>query len=353
MNPNYDDIDLDRLKLIKDNIHAVASTKYYHDAVLARINQENRKYADLRQVINTYETTGSADFAKMNDALYKMYDPYFSSTFGAYGTDAWKQNMVDYFHNKDGRVNEQHVSEFLQVWTELNKAFDWLPSTKKALLAPYINKDLIASILPEGFTLPEVGIAGGAEGAYAYDKANNKYIRQAYINAYGQEDLAWFRVNGDGSIADKPYFNTDLVSEVGGSSVPKIPFSGKVFDPLKGAKTQVNMPYAWDNGRMVPNFDYGGTLQGLPTVKSLSDRSLSLPGLNLPDVDTTAYRPSTIINTDKPVAQGNQILADNVVGSQVFNLYFQESPTSDINTLQGLLAEAVSAGVGEAIDRIN
>ncbi len=368
-NSKYDNIDFDTAQKIKNNIMAVGSVKWYRQAALQLMKDEAAKYSGLVNVLNNYQTSGTADFSAMNKALYQLYNPYFSDTFGTFGTDEWKQNMVNYMHNADGRVNEQRLQEVLFVWERLNHAFDLLRPNQKGILAPYLQRDMWESILPEGTNLPDGGIASGVAGTYAYNNANQKFVRKAYTNAFGQQDLAWFRVNDDDTVAAKPYFGSDLISNIGASNVTRIGATG-TFNPIAQTNEAV-YPYLFSNGSvgLNPNFNWAQN----PFLTLNESNSWMLPGFNARWASTAYafnppllngggplalnsadYKPTMVVQTDKPVAQGNQLVATNAVGTQNINVYVQGATWDDIRgqmtaELPGLMINTVGQAMNTGI----
>lgn len=227
-NTGYDDIDFGTTEKIQNNIAAIGSTQYYREPTIANMKKEAAKYNELASLLYEHEKTGVIDRSAMLTELNKMYAPYFSDRFGDFGSDTWKQNMADYMYTSDGLADQEHVAQVLHVWSQLNRLFDIASPSNKKVLAPFLDRDLFESILPKDIKLPDGGIVSGDVNAEAFNRANEKYIRKEYTNAFGQKDLAWFRVNGDNTIATQPYFGSDLISNIGETS--RIPFSGKVFD---------------------------------------------------------------------------------------------------------------------------
>ena len=255
-NSEYDNIDLDTAQKIKGNMMAVGSAQCYRTPTIYSIRDYANGFNDILAVMNAVESGQTANFTQMNQGLFKLFNPFFGTAFGTYGTDQWKQNMVDYMHTADGRVNQKHLDELLFVWSQLNKFYDLLPTQNKGILAPFLDRGLMEAILPPD-TKFDGGIVNGstlAAGQYGYNSANERFVWKQYVDVYGRQVGGWFQKNSDGSVSNTPYYGTDIIARVGNNGITPVSFSDNVFDPVAHAPAPTTVsPYIWGDNGLVSN----------------------------------------------------------------------------------------------------
>lgn len=317
-NSEYNYIDFDTTQKIKGNMMAVGSVPSYRTPTIASIRDYASGFNDILVVMNAVESGRTANFATMNQGLFKLFNPFFGTAFGTYGTDQWKQNMVDYMHTADGRVDQRHLDELLFVWQQLNKFYDLLPTQNKGILAPFLDRGLMEAILPKG-TKFDGGIANGstlAAGQYGYNSANERFVWKQYTDVYGRKVGGWFRKNSDGSVSKTPYYGTDITARVGNNGITPVSFSGKVFDPVAHAPAPITvLPYTWGDNGLVPNQNHPlfvklpmpwdsstNVWKGIPYASPAQSAYTGYTSF-VPNINTNGYATSNMLSQAQPKFQ--------------------------------------------------
>lgn len=252
-----------------------------------------RMYRPLHQSLWAMEQGKNVSAKQFQKALQNTSNEAFillDERFGVFGTPQWMQNVTDWMYDDKGYAIDSNVQMFLSLFNELNKLYGKVSLEDKKYLIPYADRDLFYAMTPANYrdSFPEIGIPGlrapSKNGGALYGENQNgqKLIRITKPNLWGVGAPAWYVVDDKGKVSDAPYVGTDVISTISTDPYTQFKFSGKHFDPEKVGK---------------------GVL-----ASSRANNNLNGAYSYVPNASSEAFRQTTNINTDKPVAMGNQVV---------------------------------------------
>ena len=298
-----------------DAVSTAYSTKKRED-VLKAMSYLFPGYNDLtKDLMSTYAYTG------MSGLLQR-----FSFANGSYGKEDPKTG--EWLPSLD--MAQQAADQI----DELLKQFNASPQWAKAALAPDIQqlnflKDITSAMIADwnGNTivpknLPLSATLNGV--AYQYDASTKRYMPTSSV--YSNLMPAW----------------TGLTS-------------GQFFQLYSKNPTRQGANHAPNLTSFLPSLPTDSIPGQTNNLLAFTPNAAYKPPVLAPNVNSAAYRPPVNVYTDKPVAQGNQLLATNGVGTLNVNMYVQGATSNEIlaevktqfpTLLTGCVQSVFNAGTG-------